>query len=240
MLALNNNVSPLNDLPVRQAINYAIDIQEIIDTAFYGRGEPTGSPVIPALSAFFNDKLTNPYPVNLERAKILLDLAGYSDGFPLVITVPSNYTMHVDTAQVLVNQLGRIGINASIKLVDWGTWLSEVYVARRYEATIISVDSVTISPRGFLERYHSNSSGNFVNFSSPRFDSIYEEALNEADTSRRTALYLEAQEVISEEAASAFIQDIRSFIVFPRGRFGGFMNYPLYATDFSTVYEIHQ
>jgi len=145
--------------------------------------------------------------------------------------------MHVDTAQVIVNQLADAGIRATIRLVDWATWLSEVHQGRRYQATIISVDSRTVSPRGFLERFVSDAGGNFVNFSNPDFDRVFSAALIEPDEARRIALYKEAQRIISEDAASVFIQDILGFRVFPRGRFGGVVNFPLHVMDFSPMYQ---
>ncbi|MDR0524616.1 MAG: ABC transporter substrate-binding protein [Spirochaetaceae bacterium] len=237
LLGLNNKVKPLDDVRVRQAINYGIDVPLIIQAAFYGRGEPSGSPLIPGLSKYYDSTLKDPYPADVQKAKALLAQAGYEQGFPLVLTVPSNYTIHVDTAQVLVNQLGKIGIRVTIKLVDWATWLAEVYRGRRYEATIISLDAPTVSPRGFLDRYVSSAGSNFLNFSSPRYDEIYAEALEENQESRRIDLYRQAQQIISQEAAGVYIQDIWSFRVFPKGRYDGVQNYPLYVTDFSTVYR---
>ncbi|WP_461257635.1 ABC transporter substrate-binding protein, partial [Treponema sp. R80B11-R83G3] len=132
------NLPPFDDVRVRRAINYAVDVQGIIDGAFFGLGEPSGSPVIPGLSIYYQKQLE--YPVDIEQARSLLVQAGYSEERRLAfeITVPSNYTMHVDTAQVIVNQLSKVGIDVSIKLVDWATWLSEVYHNRKYQATIIS------------------------------------------------------------------------------------------------------
>jgi peptide/nickel transport system substrate-binding protein len=236
LLALNNAVRPLDDVRVRQALNYAVDRQEIIDTAFYGHGEPSGSALIPGLSRYYEPSLKNPYPPDIARAKSLLASAGYGKGFSLEITVPSNYTMHVDTAQVIVNQLAKIGVTATIKLVDWPAWLSEVYQGRRYEATIISLDSPTISPRGFLARYHSANRSNFMNFKSPAYDQVYDTVLTEIDEQKRIELYKEAQRILSAEASGVYIQDIIGFRAFPRNS-GGFVNYPLFVLDFARIYR---
>ncbi|MDR2071165.1 MAG: ABC transporter substrate-binding protein [Treponema sp.] len=236
LLALNNAVKPLDDVRVRQALNYAVDRQEIIDAAFYGHGEPSGSALIPGLSRYYEPSLKNPYPLDIAKAKSLLAAAGYEKGFSLEITVPSNYTMHVDTAQVIVNQLAKIGVSGRIKLVDWPTWLSETYQGRQYEATIISVDAPTISPRGFLARYHSASRSNFVNFKSPDYDRVYDAVLVETDEQKRIELYQEAQRVLSAEAASVYIQDIIGFRAFPRNT-QGIVSYPLYVLDFAGIYR---
>ncbi|MDR1955851.1 MAG: ABC transporter substrate-binding protein [Treponema sp.] len=238
LLALNNGVKPLDDVRVRQALCYTVDIPQIIETAFYGMGEPSGSPLIPGLNAYYDSSLKNPYPVDIQKARALLAEAGYADGFTLEITVPANYTMHVDTAQVLVNQLANIGVTATIKLVDWATWLSEVYRGRHYQGTIISLDAPNVSPRSFLERYCSGAGSNFVNFTSPAYDAVYEAVLVETDERRRIALYQQAQQILSTEAASVYIQDIWSFRAFPKGRFGGILSYPLYVFDVSTIYRL--
>ncbi|MDR2618345.1 MAG: ABC transporter substrate-binding protein [Treponema sp.] len=238
LFALNNAVKPLDDIRVRQAVNYAVDIPAIIDIAFFGKGEPSGSPLIPGLKNAYEPSLKDPYPLNVAKAKSLLAEAGYPNGFPLEITVPSNYSMHVDTAQVLVNQLAEIGIGVTISLVDWSTWLADVYRGRKYTATVISFDgsSVPLSPRSFLSRYVSTSGSNFISFNSPRYDEVYAAALAETDGERRASLYREAQRIISESAASVYIQDIMSFQVF-RNNFRGVVNYPLNVIDFSVIYQ---
>ena len=237
LLALNNARQPLDDVRVRKAVNYALDIPGIIETAFYGKGEPSGSPLIPGLTSAYDESLRDPYPRDIGKAKELLAEAGYPNGFSLEITVPSNYTMHVDTAQVIVNQLADAGIHGTIRLVDWATWLSEVYRDRKYQATIISLDANNVSPRSFLFRYCSEEAGNFINFRSPVYDQVYDAALVENDEARRISLYKDCQRIISENAASVFIQDIMGFRVFAGGQFGGVVNYPLYVIDFSTIYR---
>jgi peptide/nickel transport system substrate-binding protein len=174
----------------------------------------------------------------VEKAKALLAAAGYRNGFDLEITVPSNYTMHVDTAQVIVNQLAAVGIKATIRLTDWSSWLSDVYRGRKFEATIISFDgsSVPLSPRSFLDRYVSTSGSNFISFKNADYDRLYNAARLESDGVKRAALYREVQNIISENAASVYIQDIMSFKVFARG-FGGAVNYPLSVIDFAAIFK---
>jgi peptide/nickel transport system substrate-binding protein len=235
LLALNNSVKPLDDIKVRQAISYGVNVAEIIETAFYGRGEPSGSPLIPGLAKYYSQELKTPYPYDVERAKALLREAGYGNGFSLAITVPSNYTMHVDTAQVIVNQLDRIGIKASIHLVDWATWLADTYRGRKYEATIVSLDASNSSPRTFLSRYLSTGNSNFINFKNAEYDRVYNSSLTEVNEPARIALYQQAQRIVSGDAASVYIQDIFSFRVFPKGRYTNVLSYPLYVIDFASI-----
>ncbi|MDR0302029.1 MAG: ABC transporter substrate-binding protein [Treponema sp.] len=231
LLALNNECPPLNDIRVRRALNYGIDVQDIIDTAFFGVGVPSGSPIIPGLSAYYQSSLE--YPYEPDTAKSLLP----QDDFELEITVPSNYSMHVDTAQVIANQLSKIGVTVTIKLVDWATWLSDVYFGRNYMGTIISLDSPIVSPKSFLNRYYSTNSSNFINFSNSDFDRIYDSILVETDETKRIGLYRDAQRAITENAASVFIQDILYYKAIDRS-YDGVLEYPLYVIDFASIYEI--
>jgi peptide/nickel transport system substrate-binding protein len=122
-------------------------------------------------------------------------------------------------------------------MVDWATWLSEVYLNRKYQATIISLDGVNVSPRSFLSRYLSDAGDNFVNFNNPEYDQVFNAAMIEPNEERRIALYRESQRIVSEYAASVFIQDIVGFRAFSRGSFDGMVNYPLYIIDFSPMYR---
>ena len=234
MLALNNSVAPFDNIKVRQAVSYAVDSNEIIDLVNYGYGVKIGSAMIPGLSAFFDDSLSSVYDVNVEKAKALLKEAGYPDGFSFTVKVPSVYQVHVDTAQVIINQLKKVGITMAIQEVDWPTWLEKVYTNRDYEATIISVDGSIASPTAFLSRYVSTAHNNFVNFKSPAFDEVYGRAVAAVDQSEREQLFKKAQKVISDEAASVYIQDISNILVYSKD-FTGFRDYPLYAVDFSAI-----
>jgi len=238
LMALNNSAAPLDDPRVRRALNYGIDIQGIIDAAFFGLGVPSGSPIIPGLSVYYDDSLS--YPYDPQTARALLAEAGYNSErrFQFEITVPSNYTMHVDTAQVIAGQLEKIGVDTSIKLVDWPTWLSDVYGDRNYMATIISVDSAVVSPKNFLSRYQSKAGGNFFNYKSAEFDALYASILTETDEAKRIQLYKDAQRVITGDAANVYIQDIFYYRAFRSGAYSGVLNYPLYVIDFASIYGI--
>jgi peptide/nickel transport system substrate-binding protein len=238
LFALNNAVSPLNDIKVRKAINYGVDVQGIIDGAFFGNGVPSGSPIIPGLSNYYDASLS--YPYEPETARSLLAQAGFDNTRKLTldITVPSEYTMHVDTAQVIVSQLEKIGVASSVKLVDWNTWLSDVYRGHNYQATVISLDSQIVSARNFLARYRSDNSGNFFSFYDADFDKVYDAILTETDEVKRKQLYLDAQRIITSNAVNVYIQDILYYKVFRSGAFAGVKNYPLLVVDFSSIYGI--
>jgi len=235
MLCLNNAVEPFNDVRVRRAISYVVSADEIIGLVHDGHAQRAGSPVIPALASGYNSSLDTAYAKNITHAKELLAEAGYPDGFSMTITVPSSYQQHINTAQLIVNQLAEINIRAKIVQVDWPTWLSETYTNRQYETTVISVDGVTLSPRSYLFRYESSNRFNFINYSNTEYDALFQKSLTTNDEAERIAIYHRLQTMLSDDAASVFICDISSPKVFRRG-INGSTPYPLYIFDGSTIY----
>ncbi len=233
-LYLNNKVKPFDDARVRQAMCYAIDKQAILDLAFEGHGSPIGSSMFPSFGKYYMPELENKYPHDEAKARELLSEAGYADGFSMTITVPSNYTPHVDTAQVLVEQLKKVGINASINQVEWNTWLSDVYTGRNYESTVIGVDASSLTADALLGRFYSKADNNFINYSNAEYDKLYEESRKTLDDNRRTELIKQMETLLSEDAANVYIQDMAEFVPINK-KFEGYTFYPLYVQDIAKI-----
>jgi peptide/nickel transport system substrate-binding protein len=233
-LYLNNEKAPLNDVNVRRALCYALDRQPIMDILADGRGTALGSGIYPAFTKYFAAELAGAYKRDIETAKRLLADAGYPNGFNLTITVPEPYTPHVDTAQVLVEQFKEIGVNVTLNPIEWETWLSDVYVGRNFEATVIGFDAKALTARAMLERWQTNEGGNKINFSDAEYDTTVLKAMAETDDAAQTALYKRCQEILSEQAASVFIQDLCDLVALNK-KFTGYEFYPLYAMDMAKV-----
>ncbi len=233
-LYLNNAAAPFDDVRVRQALCYAIDPKEIMDYAFDGRGSEIGSSMFPSFGKYFMPELNDTYNRDVEKAKALLTEAGYPDGFEFTIKVPSNYTQHVDTAQILKEEFKEIGVTADIELIEWNSWLSDVYSGREYEGTVIGVDASTLSPRALLSRFESTAGNNFVNFSSPEYDAAYKAAVSSTDDATQTENYKKCETILAEEAANVYIQDPAELVAINK-KFTGYEFYPLYAQDISKI-----
>ena len=231
---LNNAEKPFDDVRVRQALCYAVDRQQILDLAFDGYGSLIGSSMYPAFGKYFDDSLTNYYPHDVEKAKALLAEAGYPDGFSMTITVPSNYQPHIDTAQVIVEQLKEVGVTAEIQLVEWGTWLSDVYAGGQYQATVVGVDASTMTARALLERFTSTAGNNFINYNNAEYDALFQQAAAAADDAAQTAAYKQAEANLTENAANVYIQDLADLVAVRKG-LTGVRFYPIYVLDLSGV-----
>lgn len=237
-LYLNNAVEPFNDERVRQALCYAVNKQEILDFVSDGKGTPVGSSMFPAFGKYYMEELNDIYTTDIEKAKELLSDAGYADGFTFTMKVPSNYQQHIDTAQVVAEQLKQIGVTAKIELIEWETWLSDVYQGRSYEATLVGVDASTLTAGAMLNRFRSDAHNNFINYNNAEYDAAYENALAaEAvmDEEKATGYYKECEEILARTAANVYIQDMCELVAIRDG-YAGYTFYPLYIQDFTKLY----
>lgn len=234
-LYLNNAVEPFNNVLVRQALCYAVNRQEVLDYISDGKGVIIGSSMFPAFGKYYMEELNDVYPRDVEKAKTLLAEAGYPNGFSFTIKVPSNYTQHVDTAQVLSEQLKEINVDAKIELIEWDSWLSDVYAGRDFEATVVGVDASTLTARALLERFVSDASNNFVNFASEEYDQAFRAAMDSTDDAVRTENFKRCEQILTEDAANVYVQDIVELVAIRKG-IGGYEFYPLYVQDVAKLY----
>ena len=190
--------------------------------------------MFPAFGKYFVKEINDVYDVDLEKAKSLLKEAGYPDGFTFTIKVPSNYQPHIDTAQVIAEQLKKIGVTAEIKLVEWESWLSDVYIGRDYEATVVGVDASQMTARAMLERFTSDSSKNFVNFKSDAYDAAFNNAMSTTDDAKATEYYKECEWILAREAANVYIQDLAEMVAINK-KYTGYEFYPIYVLDIAKI-----
>lgn len=232
---LNNQAKPFDNQLVRQALCYAIDRQGIMDMVADGHGTAVGSSIYPAFTKYFLPELVDKYPHDVAKAKELLAQAGYPDGFDMTISVPNNYQPHMDTAEVVAEQLREAGINVTIQPVEWSTWLDTIYNGRQFQATVVGVDAANMTARAMLERFTSDYGKNFINYNNPAYDALFQQAINAQDEAEQTDLYKQMETMLADTAANVYIQDLCDLVAM-RQDLGGLKFYPIYVLDLSTVY----
>ena len=233
-LFINNTYEPFKKVQVRQALNYAID-RDAVDKLLLGGGsKKINTYGYPSVPEWYNADTEGTYKYDVDKAKQLLADGGYPDGFALEITVPNNYNLHVQAAEIMKEELAQIGVKVTINPVDWSTWLSDVYQGRKFQATVIGFDFTSLAPSTWYVHYQSKSDNNMVNFSDADYDKTYDEAKTETDKDKKKELYNKCQQILTDQAASVFIEDPVNYIVLRKG-YTGFASYPIYVIDLSSI-----
>ena len=110
------------DARVRQALVYAIDRQQLVDQLLKGHGEVVDG-FLSSASPFYDDSIT-PIEYNPEKAKELLEEAGWDGSQTLRFYVNSGDNTFVNGVQVMVAQWAAVGINVEVTTVDLATLMS--------------------------------------------------------------------------------------------------------------------
>ena len=235
---LNSAYEPLSKTEVRQALCYAVDRDAINNFIFGGKSHIIGSHMIPAMSKYYEPEAETVYSYDPEKAKELLADAGYADGFDLEITVPSSYSQHVDSAQIIADELSQVGINVTLNQVEWSTWLQDVYKGGNFQATVIGFDG-TLAPSDRLKQYVTDDAKNFMHYSNTEYDDVFNTAYTTVDDDVKVENYKKAQMILAEDAAAVYIEDPANLVAVSK-KFGGYTFYPTAAEDMSLLYQVEQ
>lgn len=233
-LYLNNRKAPFNDVRVRKALSYACDKKEIMNFVSGGKGAALSSSMYPSFGKYYMEELNEVYKTDLEKAKALLAEAGYPNGFSFTLHVSSAHPQHVETSQVLAEQFAKIGVTVSIQEIEWNSWVSNVYVGRDFESTVVGLDASALTAPALLARFVSTDGKNFIGFNSARYDDTYAKATASVDDAEKTKLYKGCEAILTNEAASVYIQDLPSFVALNK-KFTGYEFYPLYAQNIAHI-----
>lgn len=231
LMAMNCANEALADPRVRQAINLAVDKDALIDAVWWGYGQKIGSHFPPVAQGFVDTADT--YGYDPEAAAELLQEAGYGDGLTLRMRLPESYPSYVDAGQVIADSLKKVGISCDIEIVDWSTWLSEVYNGRDYDLTVVG-HTGRVDPIVLLARYGSTSSENYFNYTNDEVDGLIASYRGELDADKRTEYVQQIQRILAEDVPALYIQTpVMVYVTGPDVE--GFELLPLDLYDFSHV-----
>jgi len=187
---------------LRQALNYAIDRQAIIDTIYRGLGKAAYGPIPPGLPG--HDAANKRYEYNPAKARQLLAEAGYPGGKgldELKLFVSSDGGPPDRTSVAVMEQLRQIGVRISLKQQSWPGHLESI---DKHEARFFRLGWIADYPdaENFLALFLTRNwkpGPNSSSYSNPEFDRLYEKAMLEPDEAKRALIYKQAAAIIIED-----------------------------------------
>ena len=217
--------SPVTDRRVRQAINYAVDKDVIIESILDGFGKKLEGQVLSEEYWGYQAAL-EAYPYDPAKAKELLAEAGYPDGFDLRIVSPrGRYMMDAEISQAVAGQLKDVGINVTVDTLEWGVFSEEQYSHEGGPVFLLGYMTVPDAAR-MLSIWHSTHPND--QHPDAKFDELSDAAINETDVDARREIVKEAVEYFREDAPVVFLHQqyilwgvhdrVQNFAPFPDGR----------------------
>ena len=233
-LAFNTTKKPFDNKKVRQALNYAVNKDEIITAVYGNAGAPAKNPLPPGVWSY-NDAVKD-YAYDPAKAKELLAEAGYADGFSTTLwamPVARPYNPNArKIAEILQAQYAEIGVETDIVSYEWGTYLDKTDNLE-HDMAMLGWTGDNGDPDNFLWVLLSAPAaeppaGNIAGWKNAEFTALIKEAKEIMDQDRRTELYEEAQLVFKEEAPWLTIahsvvsipmkSSVQGFYIYPTGK----------------------
>lgn len=218
-LYVNMKRAPFDDPKVRKALNYAIDRQEIVDTALEGIGGVPAVGVFPSVLPWSANDDLSAYAHDPEKALALLSEAGIKDvdkdgwldfkGAPLNITIKT-YTKRAEnkpSAEVVASQLQEIGIRSQVQILESGA-LSDDMTAGNYDLALYAWSTApTGDPDYFLSKHFESTGAEAkkTGYSSPDVDAWIRDGRSTFDQKERTGYYSKVQERVLEDSPEIFL-----------------------------------
>jgi peptide/nickel transport system substrate-binding protein len=216
-LGYNLQDPKFKDKRVRQAIAHAIDKKSIIQGVLLGLGRPATGPFPPESWAY--DKGILDYTYDTAAAKRLLAEAGWKDsngdglldkgGAPFEFTVLTNQgnEERAKSAEIIQQNLAKIGIKMKIKVVEWQALLHEFIDKKKFDAIILGW-GLGRDPDAF-DIWHSSKTKegefNFVSYNNPKVDTLLLQGRETCDQEKRKAIYHEIHRLIAEDQPYTFL-----------------------------------
>jgi peptide/nickel transport system substrate-binding protein len=240
-MAMNMDKPPFDNANVRVAINHAVNREGIVAGLYGGYGTPAVNPLPPTLWGY-NRSITG-YAFDPAKAKELLAQAGFPNGFKTelwAMTGPRPYMPDpLKVAEAIQADLKNVGIEATLKTLEWGTYLDQVQGGKA-PMSLFGWTGDNGDPDNFLYTLLGTAATrlpaqNVAFYRSPEADSLMLEAQAEVDQAKRAALYEQAQAVIHRDAPWVPLAHMTQLIAF-QGRVHGYPMHPTGKVRLRTVW----
>jgi peptide/nickel transport system substrate-binding protein len=204
-IGMNTWEPPFNEVKIRQAVNYAVDISLIVETIFDGHAYPNGSACNKTLTGY--DPNFVGYEYDPEKAKALLTEAGYPNGFEVNFWgTNGRYVKDKEVQEAVGAMLAEVGIRVKHNMPEWAEYWGKYAPGELDGLMFLGTGNPLIDcDMTMTYRFYSKTAGQY--FNSPELDALIELEQSEVDPEVRRQIFVEIQEYLKENAAWLFMYD---------------------------------
>jgi ABC-type transport system substrate-binding protein len=231
---------PFTSKEVRQALNYAVNKDELSEGLYNGNMVTAGG-LLPPVDWAYNPDLKS-YPYDPDKAKELLAAAGYDEGNPLTFTfmaytIPRGYNPVGDRLATAIQEYwSEVGVQANIQTEEW-TQYRDDRRANKFQCSLAGWQGDNGDPDNFLYTFFSSASigaENYSRYENPEVDDLLNQAKEVSDQEERKALYQKAEQIIVDDAPWVFLGYQKHQVV-TRANITDFQLQPTYIYYFAGV-----
>lgn len=205
-LWFNATRAPFDNPALRRAMAFAIDREAISRAGFFGHGAPIYGPPTPSDSPWYNPELDNTVTLDLEKARSLMEEAGFTDGPDMELVVFQGLGIYTTTAQIIQANLKEIGIDVSIRLVEWSDLVARKNSAD-YDAMIYGVSMKLNDPDAYGYYFGADSTywAKPIGYRDDALEALLEKGRTLTDGGERKSVYKQVEERLLETMPWVFI-----------------------------------
>jgi len=198
------NEGPWQDKRVRQALNYALDREVLIEAILEGLGTPLAPGGLSTYHFGYDDSI-EPFPFDPEKAQALLEEAGYPDGFELDMMIPDGrYAMDREVGEAIVGMYRNLGLDVNYEVLEWGVYVGRINERDMSDLYLLGWGGATVDAEGTFGPLLK--SGNPLSyFSHDEVDRLIEAGATTVDPDERLEIYSELHELLREEAPWVYL-----------------------------------
>jgi peptide/nickel transport system substrate-binding protein len=187
---------PFDNHKVREAFNYAVDRQAIVDTVMMGLAKVADAQLYHASSPGFNPNL-KAYNYDPQKAKKLLAEAGYPDGITVTFGSPNGrYLRDRMVCEAIVGQMAEAGITVKLEALEWGTFWSRAVTNHEFDMFFLGWISPASPYTQLTWWFRTNPKSSKSNYSNPQVDKLLIEAQNVLTDEEENQVYSKIQELL--------------------------------------------
>ncbi|WP_028987044.1 ABC transporter substrate-binding protein [Thermicanus aegyptius] len=202
-IQMNPNIAPFDKKEVRQALNYAVNVEDIIKTVYFGEAKPSKSIINSTYPGYTSEYF--PYQYNVDKARQLLAQAGYANGLKIKLSYDASDQEYEQIAILIKSQLAKVGVDVELDKVPGANYYERM--GKREFAFFFFKDMAIVPDAGYITSLwiKSDSFINYGGYKNPEVDRLITEGMTVTDQAKRLEIYKQVQKLVIDDAPWLFL-----------------------------------